>query len=281
MDNNMIPAGYMAKRITGNSGHLQTKNVVDFYSVSNCISADFASYVDYWKHNGYWLFDSPEIILNLAEDNSIDMTGAKFFYYEIYGFEFNEDDELWHEYEPEKSFATDVKIPEDKTLEGFDIVTFSVGTSAECSPLSCNGLADEIKTNRHCLLSSLEQARQCLESGLFSNSEPGPFRIFAVYSVAPPEKIIPFEDVRPKWNWPAVVVCFVVGLLIQSVLLPCMCRDGSVKMGVAFVFDILITLRLGWAYFRKEKGKVWLFYAALCLLLGPIIEVGFRIFSSH
>jgi len=40
-----------------------------------------------------------------------------------------------------------------------------------------------LPTNRHCLLPSLEAAVQALESGQFAHSEPGPFRIIAVYSV--------------------------------------------------------------------------------------------------
>jgi hypothetical protein len=76
-----------------------------------------------------------------------------------------------------------VRLPSNKTLEGFDIATFSCGNHPECSPLSCNGLAKGIKTNQHCLLDSPEQAKQCLESGLFSKSEPGPYRVFAVYSL--------------------------------------------------------------------------------------------------
>ncbi len=180
----MIPAGYMAKRVIDKPDGLKLDGVFDIYSVSNCMSNDFADYIDYWKHNGHWLFDSPEIIANLAKDNSIDMVGAKLFYYEIYELEFHENDRQWHCYEPDRSFVTDVKVPDKKKLEGFDIVTFFAGSSAECSPLSCNGLADEIKTNRHCLIGSFERAKQCLESGLFLESEPGPFRIFAVYSLA-------------------------------------------------------------------------------------------------
>ena len=49
---------------------------------------------------------------------------------------------------------------------------------------SCNGLADEVETNSRCLLDSLERAQHLLENGTFNNSEPGPYRIFAVYSVA-------------------------------------------------------------------------------------------------
>jgi hypothetical protein len=84
---------------------------------------------------------------------------------------------------PDASLATDVEPPAARTLEGFDVVTFSAGTFPECSPLSCNGVAEEVPTNRHCLLPSFEAAVQAIESGKFANSEPGPFRIIAVYSV--------------------------------------------------------------------------------------------------
>jgi hypothetical protein len=58
-----------------------------------------------------------------------------------------------------------------------------VRTSPECSPLSCNSLATGIVVNRHCLFDSFEQAVRALEAGAFDNSEPGPFRIFAVYKI--------------------------------------------------------------------------------------------------
>lgn len=80
-----------------------------------------------------------------------------------------------------------MSLPEAKVLEGYDVVTFYVQTSPECSPLSCNSLAAEVETNTGCLLQSFEQARTLLENGTFNDSEPGPHRIFAVYSVAWPD----------------------------------------------------------------------------------------------
>ena len=71
-----------------------------------------------------------------------------------------------------------------KVFEGYDVVTFSAQTSPECSPLSCNALASGVEANTRCLLQSFEQARALLENGTFNNSEPGPYRVFAVYSVA-------------------------------------------------------------------------------------------------
>jgi hypothetical protein len=49
-------------------------------------------------------------------------------------------------------------------------------------PLSCDSLATEVETNQHCLLSSFERAQQLFEEGAFEHAEPGPYRIFAVYS---------------------------------------------------------------------------------------------------
>jgi hypothetical protein len=68
-------------------------------------------------------------------------------------------------------------------LVGYDVVSFSTGTSPECSPLSCNGLAVGIQVNRHGLLDTFAEAKSRLDQGYFKNSEPGPYRIFAVYTV--------------------------------------------------------------------------------------------------
>jgi hypothetical protein len=177
----MIPAGYMAKRVSLKPDWLKAAQVVDIFSVSSCLSKDFADYIKYWKHNGYWLFDSPEIIQSVAREYSIDLEGTMLFYYEVYEKEF--DGEGWHSFGNENSFPTNVIPPSRMQLAGFDVVAFSVGTSPECSPLSCNMVANEVDTNKHCLLTSFEKAQRALNDGVFRNSETGPYRIFAVYSV--------------------------------------------------------------------------------------------------
>ena len=177
----MIPAGYMAKCVYTRQTGLRASHVVDIYSLCGCLSKDFSDYIKYWKHNGYWLFDSPEIIWAIAREHSIPLEGTSLFYYEVYEKEF--DGEHWASFAPEPSFPTNVIPPSRKQLEGFDVVTFSVGASAECSPLSCNSLAEELHTNSHCLFSSFEDAETNVTNGAFNKSEPGPYRIFAVYSV--------------------------------------------------------------------------------------------------
>ncbi len=176
----MTPAGYLAKRVRKPKG-FHVERVVDVYSVSDCVNDDFADYVQYWKHNGYWLFDSPEIIRTIARENSIQLEGTSLFYYEVHEMQF--DGEKWSRYEPEASFPTNVIPPVNKRLEGFDVVTFFAGNAPECSPLSCNGLAGEIRTNEHCLFASFDDAYDRVSDGSFKGAEPGPYRIFAVYSV--------------------------------------------------------------------------------------------------
>lgn len=179
----MIPVGYLSKRVAARPDWLQAPTVVDIYSLSGCISADFADYINYWKHNGYWLFDSPDAISELAATDGIDLSGTTLFYYETYEYEFDEDTQAWSAFAPEPSFATAVRAPVRKHLEGFDVVTFTAHTRPECSPLSCNSLATTVPVNRHCLFDTFDEAKEALESGLFRNSEPGPYRIVAVYTL--------------------------------------------------------------------------------------------------
>jgi hypothetical protein len=180
----MIPAGYMAKRLQTPKG-FHIGGVADVYSVSDCVNADFADYIPYWKHNGYWLFDSPQVIRTAAQENSVQLDGTSLFYYEAYEMEF--DGKVWSPFESEPSIPTNVIPPQKKVLEGFDVVTFYARNVPEHSPLSCNGLAKEIPTNQHCLLESFAEAHDRLNGGAFNNAEPGPYRIFAVYSVDWPE----------------------------------------------------------------------------------------------
>ena len=180
----MISVGYLAKRVAQRPDWLKVPEVTDIYSVSNCTSDSFMDYIKFWRHNGYWLFDTPQIIQELAQENNVDVGNLTLFYYEVYEEEFDAERKQWLRFEPEE-FPTHVIPPAKREFHGYDVVTFSVGTNPECSPLSCNHLASKIPTNTHCLLESFEEAKQNLESGKFDHCEPGPFRIFAVYTVDP------------------------------------------------------------------------------------------------
>jgi hypothetical protein len=178
----MIPAGYMAKRVTERPAWLDAA-VRDIYSVSDCISPAFADFINYWRHNGYWFFNSPEGIEQLAGEHSIALQGTKLFYFEVFEQQYDDD---WQPFPADASFETRVSEPDSKQLEGFDVVSFSGQTTPECSPLSCNSLASELPVNEHCLLRSQQEAMDLIESGRLERAEPGPYRLFAVYSVGTP-----------------------------------------------------------------------------------------------
>jgi hypothetical protein len=180
----MIPVGYMAKRICAKPEFLKAPSVVDIYSVSSYVNDDFADYIQFWKHNGYWLFDSPEVIQSAAQENSIDLRDMSLFYHRVHEMEF--DGHHWSPFAPDSSVTTNVATPLRKELEGFDVVTFWAGNAPECSPLSCNGMAENLRTNAHCLFDTFEEAESCLNEGRFAGGEPGPHRIFGVYCVAWP-----------------------------------------------------------------------------------------------
>jgi hypothetical protein len=182
----MIPLGYMAKRIPEERPDwLEAPDVVDVYSISDCVNDSLATYTSDWPHNGYWMFDSPAVIKATLTSNRINIQQAKLFFYEAHELEFDENEQGWFPVMPDSSFRTEVSIPADKNLQGFDVVTFCDGPNSH-SPLSCNSVAKHVKTNQHCLFKTLDEAVAALTGKAFDGSEPGPYRICAVYLVSWP-----------------------------------------------------------------------------------------------
>lgn len=179
----MIAVGYMYKDICVKPEWLKSEFVKDIYSVSSCASEDFDDWINEWKHNGYWFFDSPDIMQSIAKEKGINIAKMKLFFYRASEQQWDVDDRTWKSYKPEESFRTEVKLPKKTRLEGFDIVSFYANTSCECSPLSCNHLAESLKTNEHCLFNTYEEAINLIESNVLEDCEIGPYRIFEVHSV--------------------------------------------------------------------------------------------------
>jgi hypothetical protein len=71
----------------------------------------------------------------------------------------------------------------DSTFEklGYDIVTRYAGNIFEHSPLSCNGLAEEIKVNRYCLIDGSEMAFEIAKQFEVKGAEPGPYYVVEVW----------------------------------------------------------------------------------------------------
>jgi hypothetical protein len=183
----MIPLGYMLKNVASPPPDwMKASAVRAVHSLSNCVSADFSDYIPLWKHNGWWLFDTPGAVKKAAAEEGVSSDKLALFYYEAFDEQYNDEADCWESFGPEASFPTAVVPPISAVLSGYDVVTFYVGTSPECSPLSCNALASELRVNERCLFDSFEEAYAAVAQGKFKDSEPGPYRIVAVYSVEPP-----------------------------------------------------------------------------------------------
>lgn len=180
----MIPLGYMLKQVVRPPVWMDTSAAHHICSVSGCVSPDFMDYIPAWRHNGWWFFNDLSTPWAMALEAGVDTDTLTPFYYEGFEHEFDVDRNTWAPIEPEASFETRVSPPTDWRLVGFDVVTYSVHTSPECSPLSCNNLAAEIGVNAHCLFDSFEAAQAAIDDGRITDAEPGPFRILAVYRPA-------------------------------------------------------------------------------------------------
>jgi hypothetical protein len=179
----MIELGYMAKRVVFRPDWLDVPHVRDVYAVANCVSEDFCDYINFWRHNDFWFFDSPALIRSIANEHNIDLTNTMLVYYRGHDKQFDAELGEWTDYDRDPGIRTAVSPPQAETFFGYDIVTYSMQNAPECSPLSCNGLAKDVCVNEHCLIDTLNYAIDQLENGVFNNSEPGPYRIIGVSAV--------------------------------------------------------------------------------------------------
>lgn len=187
----MIPLGYMLKTVTAPAPDwMNSPQVSAVHSMSGCVSPNFGDYIGLWQHNGWWLHNTPEAVRHTAESLGAFSEAVSLFYYEAFDRQFVGEAGCWQPIAPETSFPTQVSRPDPAAirLSGYDVVTFSAGTSPECSPLSCNALAASLPTNDRGLFDSFDAAYDAVENGDFRDSEPGPYRIIAVYFVGPSQQ---------------------------------------------------------------------------------------------
>lgn len=67
---------------------------------------------------------------------------------------------------------------------------------------------------------------------------------------------------RP-WNYKCLGRALVVSVILQTLLLPCLCDIGQAKVCFALVVDAAIVIRTVAANLLKETGSGWKFYAGL------------------
>jgi len=65
------------------------------------------------------------------------------------------------------------------------------------------------------------------------------------------------------WNYKHLACALIIGYLLQSAFLSCLCATGSAKMAMATTFDGLVVLRIIAAKMLQQKDKGWIFYVVL------------------
>ena len=156
------------------------ENVVEVCSVGECISESPNGWIEQWKHNDCFFYDSIETAEAVAR---IDPRSFEIFAYRALDRRFDVDGE--------RAVSLPAIRPNplspDWRMIGYDAVEctqgFETGAAVECSPLSCNRVSKEVEVNRYCLIDEFDRAHDlALNFGKQAiNVEPGPYYLFEVW----------------------------------------------------------------------------------------------------
>ncbi len=154
---------------------LVAAGVAEIASVSDCMSSAPDGWIDAWKHNDHGFYDTEDAAGSVVPADAA--TAYDFYAYELVPVE--HDDEL------QLIAVTPAPggVPADYEFFGYDVVSRSMSSFFECSPLSCNFGARTFRVNRYCLVDTLEEAYATL-SGIGAADggyEPGPYSLLTVH----------------------------------------------------------------------------------------------------
>lgn len=171
--------GYFAKPTIKRVDWPKAESVEEICSVSNCMSGGDWDWINEWLHNEMWVFDSPELASKVVPDSK--RPKCDLYAYRMFPGRYVMG--------KQQLFVIPAlrAQPLDDSFEklGYDLVSRETEADFGHSPLSCNGLADEVPTNRHCLLCSAEEAFALAPTmeipGQPMRGEPGPYHIVEVW----------------------------------------------------------------------------------------------------
>lgn len=172
---NPILIGYFPKRTLKRPDWLHASEVEEVCSVSTCISKGPEGWIDHWRHNEMWVYDTPELALSVIPESA--RSEFEIHAYRMFPVAFDDGIENSFEF----PLLNIQPMPTSFERLGLDVVSRSCGHVFECSPLSCNRMAEGTTVNRHCLIEHVDAAllfaTNCEEEGC----EPGPYHIVEVW----------------------------------------------------------------------------------------------------
>jgi hypothetical protein len=171
--NTQILIGYFPRRTNVPADWSYSANVDELCSVSHCLNAAPENWVEHWIHNDLGCFNTRQDALSILPP---DASGFSLFAYRLLPVRYLKD-----QTEPFEVAAQSAEpLPSGFVSLGFDVVNKTFSAFFECSPLSCNGMADDVAVNRFCLLATLDEAIAVAERCAREEPEPGPFYVIEV-----------------------------------------------------------------------------------------------------
>jgi hypothetical protein len=173
----MIDAGYFAKLIEPTPDWLHGQSIREICSVSTCISCGPEDWVDHWRHNELGWFNTIEDAWSVVPE--AERHRYRLFAYRMGLIRFRQGEPL------EVPVPADVhpaQIPASFVSLGYDAVSRSMETvlGFECSPLSCNSMAEEIPANEFCLFGTEAAATAGAQAFSVQQPEPGDYYVVEV-----------------------------------------------------------------------------------------------------
>jgi hypothetical protein len=173
----LIHGGYFVKRVESTPESLNAPGVAEICSVSDCISKAPTGWIELWLHNELGWFNRISDAMKLMPTEA--PSAYRLFAYRLCPERFR------NGIAAQVVVPADVRpdpIPEGFQSLGFDAVSKSMESMLgfECSPLSCNSMASDIRANTHCLFASLEEAIAGATQFSIEQPEPGDYYVVEV-----------------------------------------------------------------------------------------------------
>ena len=171
---NTILIGYFPKKTAKRPEWLEVPHVEEVCSVSDCISSGPDGWIDHWTHNAFWAYDSPDAAWSVVPANQADFD---LYAWRIFPVRFTDE----HDEPLELPHLDVAPLPPTFIRLGFDAVSRHLDSTFECSPLSCNSMAQEIPVNRFCLVETESEAFRVAREFARTEPEPGPYFLIEVW----------------------------------------------------------------------------------------------------
>ena len=189
MDRETVLIGYLPKQVTAATGDIHAPAYAGVEEICLSASALPSRRPTGWTSGSTTrmtgLFDTPEAAWSVVPAEEEER--YRLYAYRLLPVLFHESGEETEHPLPE---LTTIPIPDGFSCIGYDAVVRHVGTTHtrgnvapgfSCSPLSCNGMAEEYPVNRYCLVDDLDTAIPMARNFATGNCEPGAYCVVEVW----------------------------------------------------------------------------------------------------